>query len=161
MAWQSLSHQASCDSLPVPALHLHSLWCHGRFSFWRRTPEHTPRLALNTYACTCVFTCGHPSVCLAKTSLSRPVVNAAFYSFSDDVFHKVKVFFSRPIVHTKEIQSQSWTSVIFDSLAFLFSKTNMSFCCLLVSVRSITRKSLSVNPYWAPCNENLTFMRKE
>lgn len=93
MAWQSLSHQASCDSLPVPALHLHSLWCHGRFSFWRRTTEHTPRLALNTYACTCVFTCGHPSVRLAKTSLSRAVVNAAFYSFSDDVFHKVKGLF--------------------------------------------------------------------
>lgn len=42
MAWQSLSHQASCDSLPVPALHLHSLWCHGRFSFWRRTTETLP-----------------------------------------------------------------------------------------------------------------------
>lgn len=46
LAWQSLPHQASCDSLPVPTLHLHSPgWCHGRFSSWSRATMHTPHLA--------------------------------------------------------------------------------------------------------------------
>lgn len=92
VAWQSLPHHASCDSLPVPALHLHSPgWSHGRFSsrYWAHSPSVIMRV------CMCVFVCVHSSACLAQTSVSRPAVNVALHSFSDDLFREAKALQSR------------------------------------------------------------------
>lgn len=89
LAWQTLPHQASCDSLPVPALHLHSSgWCHGRFSSWSRALH----IWCNVRMYACVFMCVHPSACLAQTSVRGPVVNVALHSFPDDLLHEAKAF---------------------------------------------------------------------
>lgn len=158
LAWQTLPHQASCDSLPVPALHLHSSgWCHGRFSSWSRTLP----IWSNVRMYACVFMCVHPSACLAQTSVRGPVVNVALHSFRDDLLHEAKALERTALQTGRGGREQSehgfspkagllWDffSPLLPSLlvVFFFYDTNMQFACLLVSVYSIQP---SVNTYRA------------
>lgn len=136
LAWQTLPHQASCDSLPVPALHLHSSgWCHGRFSSWSRALP----IWCNVHMYACVFMCVHPSACLAQTSVRGPVVNVALHSFPDDLLHEAKAFGRERHIKQagEEENSRNMDSVpkldycdIFShllsfSLSFFFYDTNM------------------------------------
>lgn len=172
VAWQSLPHQASRDSLPVPALHLHSPgWCHGRFSSWSRATEHTPRLAECAFACVCVYVCA--SISVPGSNINQWTCGECGPSLLALVMTSSvrQLWVERHIKQTwEEEDSGRWNMDSVPKLDYydvfllcflLLQDTNACFCFLLVSVHSITHKIPSVSPYWATRNENLTSMRNE
>lgn len=134
MAWQSLPHQASCDSLPVPALHLHSPgWCHGRFSSWSLTyQEHSPSGIMLLCMRVCLRVYIHQHAWLKHQSADlwwmRPFIALVMTSSvrQRPCFEKKgtsnRQGRERTVINGTWIQSQSWIILIFFSIASFFTK---------------------------------------